>query len=74
MDELKGRPFTRIQNVRNSIKESGPQGEAYLNFWIKRRKEEFGKYRYTIGDFHLCGKDIHDFVMRVDARDPSNPT
>lgn len=71
MDEIRGKPFTWTENIRNRVKEAGPQGEVFLNFWIKRKKEDFGKYRYTISDFYLRGKNIYDFVMRVETRDPS---
>jgi len=45
-----------------------PLGEVFIEFWKKRKIEEFDDYRYLMGDFKIIPTGKGEFTLRMESR------
>ncbi|MBF0300773.1 MAG: hypothetical protein HQK51_18815 [Oligoflexia bacterium] len=65
----RGSTLSHVGSIRMQSRSAPPHSEEFLDFWIKRKNEQFSKYDYLMGEYQLKGKNIYDFTLRIEARE-----
>ena len=45
-----------------------PYAEPMLDFWKRRKIEDFGQYKYLMGEYKLIPLEGYTFSLRIEAR------